>query len=136
MSVLPLSVLVDTNILAELARPRPDPGVLRWAAGVTCVFLSAVTVEEIAYGLAWRPNARIAAWFAAFLERHATVLPVDQTIAEQAGAMRGRLQRMGKPRTQADMLIAATAAVHDLTLVTRNERDFEACGIRVLNPFR
>ncbi|MEQ9484212.1 MAG: hypothetical protein RIG27_18290 [Coleofasciculus sp. F4-SAH-05] len=49
--------------------------------------------------------------------------------------MRGQLRTQGKPRSQADMLIAATAQVHQLTLVTRNIRDFEDCGILTLNPF-
>ena len=52
-----------------------------------------------------------------------------------AGQLRGKLQSQGKPRTQADMIIAATAQIHKLTLVRRNTRDFEGCGIPLINPF-
>lgn len=126
--------LLDTNIISELARREPDAGVLRWAAAAGAVTLSVVTVEEIEYGLAWRPNPRIAAWFEGFFST-AQVLPVSAAIARRAGALRGSLAVRGQVRTQADMLIAATAQVHQLTVVTRNLRDFEGCGIGTLDPF-
>lgn len=127
-------LLVDTNIISELSRTKPDTGVLAWAAKVTDYRLSVISLEEIAYGLAWRPNPRIQAWMEGFFARHAA-LPVTQEIALRAGDLRGRLAALGSPRTQADMLIAATALVHGLTLVTRNSRDFDGCGIPLLNPF-
>jgi len=58
-----------------------------------------------------------------------------ETTAKQAGDLRGTLQRQGKTRTQADILIAVAALEHHLVLVTRNEKDFEDCGIKLLNPF-
>jgi toxin FitB len=88
--------------------------------------ISVITLEEIAYGLAAKPNARIQEWFEQFLQMDCRILPVTDIIALQAGTLRGRLQTQGKPRTQADMLVAATAKVHNLTLVTRNVRDFFA----------
>ncbi len=127
-------LLIDTNIISELSRKQPDPGVLAWAAMTTEFRFSAISLEEIACGLTWRPNPRIQAWIAAFFERHA-VLPVSPEIARRAGNLRGGLAAQGSPRTQADMLIAATALVHGLTLVTRNTRDFEGCGLALLNPF-
>ena len=127
--------LLDTNIIGELARREPDAGVLRWAAAAGAVALSVVTVEEIHYGLAWRPNARIAAWFEGFFAA-ALVLPVSADIARRAGELRGGLAAAGQVRTQADMLIAATAQVQQLTLVTRNLRDFAGCGIGLLDPFQ
>ncbi len=78
--------LVDTNVIGELARPRPNRGVRRWAEGV-------------------------------------------------AGELRGRLRSRGLARSQADMLIAATAQLHGLTLVTRNVRAFEGTAIGLVNPF-
>lgn len=129
-------MLVDTNVLSELARLAPDPAVLRWAAAVPLpIALSVVTVEEIHYGLAWRPNAQIRTWFESFLAERCTVLGVDEAIARRAGELRGQLRATGRARTQADMLIAATAQIHQLALATRNVRDFEGCGIRVVDPF-
>ena len=127
--------LVDTNVISELARARPNPGILRWAVSVSRVALSVVTVEEVSFGLAWRPNSRVADWFERFLEAHCEVLPVSLEIARRAGDLRGALMSKGIPRTQADMLIAATAQVHHLTLVTRNVRDFERTTVALLNPF-
>jgi predicted nucleic acid-binding protein len=130
-----MSFLADTNVLSELARREPDEGVLRWASGTPALAVSAITVEEIRFGLSWKPNARVDAWLARFLDDECEVLPVTGVIARRAGQLRGELQRQGKPRQQADMLIAATAAVHGLTLVTRNHRDFAGCGVSLLDPF-
>jgi predicted nucleic acid-binding protein len=94
-----------------------------------------VTLEEICFGLGWKPNPRVLARFEKIVEDHCDVLPATEAIARRAGALRGQLQALGKIRSQSDMLIAATAAVHGLTLVTRNVDDFEGCGISVLNPF-
>ena len=63
------------------------------------------------------------------------VLPVTEDIARRAGELRAQMALIGQVRQQPDMLIAATAQVHALTLVTRNVRDFDDCGIAVLNPF-
>jgi len=128
-------VLCDTNIISELARPRPDAGLLRWAKEHTAIHLSAVTVEELHFGLAWKPNPRIDFWLDHFLRNFCNILPASEKIASFAGELRGHFQARGETRTQADMLIAATACVHGLTLVTRNTRDFEACGVELINPF-
>lgn len=131
-----MTFLCDTNILSELSRPRPNPGVATWAQDLSSIAVSAITVEEIAYGLAWKPNLRVLEWFQDFLDRYAEVLPVTADIAARAGRLRGTLQAQGRSRAQADMLIAATAQSHGLTLVTRNIRDFEDCGLALLDPFR
>jgi predicted nucleic acid-binding protein len=127
--------LVDTNVVSEFARPRPDAGVVKWARGIERVSISAVTVEEIAFGMSWKPDERIRTWLSRFLAEACDVISVSQAIAEEAGVMRGTFRTAGITRTQADMLIAATASVHGLTLVTRNVRDFAACRIKVFNPF-
>ena len=130
-----MTFLVDTNVVSELSRRDPNPGVLVWAESVTLVSLSVVTVEEIYFGLAWKPNQRIQSWFENFLAEGCEICPVTTEVARRCGLLRGGLAARGRPRTQADMLIAATAQANQLTLVTRNRRDFEDCGIALLDPF-
>ena len=130
-----MKYLCDTNVLSELIKPRPNEGVLRWARQVKLIGLSAVVVEEIVYGLSWKPNSRIRAWFDDFLERHCQVLPVTGAVADRCGELRGRPRAKGQVRAQADMLLAATDSEYGLTMVTRNTRHFEGCGIALLNPF-
>ena len=131
--------LADTNIISELMRPLPDSGVVQWARRVdhagASFTISAITVDEIIFGLKWRPNASKMVWFTAFLKK-AQVLSVNTEIARRAGELRADMARRGTVRQQPDMLIAATAQVHALTLVTRNVRDFDGCGIGLLNPFK
>lgn len=130
-----MTQLVDANVLSELSRPAPDRGVSEWAAGVVRTGISVVSVEEFYFGLSWKPRPRVLAWFEGFLREHCEVLPVSRDVAKRAGELRGQLRSTGRVRTQADMLIAATASIHGLTLVTRNERDFDGCAIGLLNPF-
>jgi len=129
-------ILLDTNIVAELSRPHPDPNVERWATTVKAPFaLSVVSVEEVRYGLSWRPLQRAESWFSEFLPVFCDVLPVTEAIARRAGDLRGHFQETGETRTQADMLVAATALEHQLPLATRNSRDFQTCGVALVNPF-
>ena len=128
-------VLIDTNIVSELCRPAPNSGVLEWARSITEISISAVSIEEIWFGLSFKPNARVQSWFDAFMSGSCKVLPVTAEIGQGAGRLRGELQSKGETRTQANMLIASTARHHQLTLVTRNDRDFGGCGIALLNPF-
>lgn len=129
------SWLVDTNVLSELARRDPHPQVLAWADRVGRVALSVITLEELLFGLHLRPAPRVQKWLEEFLEEGCEILPVHDGIAGRAGQMRGRSGRTGVVRSQADCLIAATAEVHDLTLVTRNVKDFLGWDLRLLNPF-
>jgi toxin FitB len=131
-----IQYLCDTNIISELSKRESNPGVMEWASSVKKCALSVVTLEEIHYGLAWHPNNRVREWIKNFLQKYTEILPVTNSIAEQAGTIRGQFQSQGIVRTQADMLIAATASLHSLTLVTRNTRDFNGCRIAILNPFR
>lgn len=130
-----MNYLIDTNIVSELLRPSPNRGVLMWAAGQPMVGISAVTVEEATYGLTRKANHRLIEGFEARVAEQCHIFPVTEMIARCAGTLRGQFSVRGIVRDQADMLIAATAQVHQLTLVTRNTRDFEGCGIGLLNPF-
>lgn len=131
--------LLDTNVLSQLARPRPDPGVIaelrRWRSDT--VFASAVTRYELRYGAALRDDA---ARFWARLEAEilplVTWLPVSQAIAERGAVIAADLRHRGRPCGDFDPLLAATALEHGLTLVTRNTRHFEAVpGIALENWF-
>jgi len=133
--------LCDTNVLSELMQRSPSPRVKAWMLEQDFVWLSVITVEEIAFGLDWKKLPEKQAWFEAFIESRGRVLEIDERIARRAGSMRAGsmragLQRRGETREQADMLIAATARAHNLTLATGNTRDFEETGIRLVNPFK
>jgi len=130
--------LADTNVISELMRPQPDSGVWGWMDSLAPVGarvgVSAVTVDELIFGLTRRPRAVAFVKFERWIGL-CKVVPVDEAIARRAGELRAVLSLRGQVRSQPDMLIAATAQVHALTLVTRNVRDFDGCGIAVLNPF-
>lgn len=129
--------LLDTNVISELMRPEPHAGVGQWAAtssASTGFATSVVSIHEILFGLTHKPRPRAFERFTVLVAR-CTVLEVTESLARRAGEMRGALAARGQVRHMADMLIAATAQVHALTLVTRNMRDFDGCGVAVLNPF-
>ena len=136
-------ILLDTNVVSELMRPAPDPGVVAWLAGQepASLALSVVTVAEILYGLerlaVGSRRSDLVARFHAFLERGFTnaIHPVDLATAEQFAANRAARDTAGRPMTSFDALIAATARVHDTVLATRNTGDFSGCGFDVVNPW-
>jgi len=130
-----IGFLVDTNVLSELCRPDLNAGVAAWSQGVTHFSVSIVSVEEIFYGLHKKPNPKLLLWFERFFQDVCDSIPIDHAIAQTAGSLRGKLAKRGINRSQADMLIAATASAHSLTVVTRNTKDFTGVGIPVLNPF-
>ena len=130
-------LLVDTNVISELMRQRPDPGVEQWMKALPSgqgLFLSVITVDEIFYSLSRKPQQAKRRWFDFFVAAN-TVVDITEIIARRAGELRASLSLRGQARSQADMLIAATAQAHALTLVTRNVRDFDGCGIAILDPF-
>jgi predicted nucleic acid-binding protein len=130
-----MKFLIDTNIPSELVRPRPNPGVIAWLAAQRELAISAVSVDESIFGLTMKNNQPLLAAYEDFLVNYCTVLPLDADLARRAGTLRANLAKKGFVRSKPDMMIAATAQKHDLTLVTRNTRDFQHCGIALLNPF-
>lgn len=127
--------LFDTNIVSEIFRDRPNADVIDFTNQVKHIYISAITVEEISYGLSAKPAPRLSTKFETLLGNESIVIPVDTEIAKIAGRLRGQLQIQGRIRSQADMLIAATAQHYRFTIVTRNVKDFELCQIPILNPF-
>jgi len=127
--------LIDTNVVSELMRPRPAPSVSAWLGEREVLAMSVISIEEVRFGLMLRRSARLEDWFRRFVRDFVQVMTVTERIAERSGELRALLRQQGQVRAQADMLIAATAAEHAAVVVTRNERDFAGCGIRVFNPF-
>jgi len=130
--------LLDTNVVSELRRPRPHPAVLAWIAAIPAdrLFVSAVTVGEIQAGieLTREQNPAKAAELEAWLDKVVAaygVLPMDAS-AFRAWA---RLKHRQSDTLIEDAMIAATAVERDLTVATRNQRDFAALGVRTVNPF-
>ena len=113
----------------------PNPAVRQWLTERDEIFLSVVSVEEIYCGLAYKSASKQLRWFEKFLESRCEVLPIIQSIATRCGTLRGQFREKGTTRTQADLLIAATAVEHSLVVATRNVRDFSDCGIQIVNPF-
>jgi predicted nucleic acid-binding protein len=116
-------------------RARPDRAVSSWAIQQGRFLLSVITIEEVWFGLSVKPSARLERWLDRFVADYCETADVTPSIARQCAELRAQAKSAGTPRTQADMLIAATAREHEAVLATRNTRDFEGCGIRVLNPF-
>ena len=128
-------VLADTNVISEFVKKVPDAQVMQWLQSVELLAISAITLEEAHFGLAWQPNTRKLALFNALVGRLHAVYPITPAIAERAGLLRGQFQAQGVIRSAPDMLIAATCVEHYLVLATRNVRDFMGCGVQVVNPF-
>jgi toxin FitB len=127
--------LADTNVLSELVKKSPDKHVMQWVQSAQLVAISAVTIEEAHFGLAWQPNTLKLSLFNALVQNLHAVYPVTESIAQRAGVLRGQFQAQGITRSPPDMLIAATAQEHQLIVATRNVRDFLGCGVQVVNPF-
>lgn len=136
-----MTYLVDTNVWSELRnRGRCDANVRAWATSVpeTAFYLSVVTVMELEREVLRieRRDATQGARLRTWLESHVLqsfaerTLPVTLAIARRSAAL-----HVPDPRPQGDALIAATALVHGLTVVTRNTADFEPMGVQLLNPW-
>jgi hypothetical protein len=129
--------LLDTNVVSELRRPRPDPRVVEWIreASTEQLYLSAVTVGEIQAGIevTREQDSGRAAQLEAWLEQ---VLAAYDVLAADSSVFRewARLMHRQSDTLMQDALIAAVARVHRLTVVTRNVRDFRHLGVEVLNP--
>ena len=130
--------LLDTNVVSELRRPRPNRAVLDWIADAPAeqLFVSAVTIGEIQAGIEITRGKDAAkaeeleAWLDKVLASYG-VLPMDApAFREWARLMHGRSDTMTE-----DAMIAATAIVHRLTVVTRNVNDFAPLGVETENPF-
>jgi predicted nucleic acid-binding protein len=138
-----MSFLLDTNVVSESMKPRPNPGLVYWLANVNEdeVFISVVTLTELRYGIekmaAGSKRKRLDEWLQQELPLRfkSRILPVDAMIADACGKLVARSESVGRPIDPRDAFIAATAEVHQLTLVTRNTSDFKPTVKAILTPW-
>jgi predicted nucleic acid-binding protein len=135
--------LLDTNVVSELVRPRPNPRVTKWLDSIDeeLLCLSVLTLGEIRKGItALTDPARkmkLEAWLSGSLlaRFESRILPIDQAIADRWGQLAGFLAAQGSPLPVIDGLLAATALHHNLTLVTRNTSDVARTRVGVFDPW-
>lgn len=133
--------LLDTNVISELRRQdKADRNVLAWANAVPAAnfFMSAISILEIELGarVIERKDAMQGAILRAWIDNHILarfeerILAIDTAVAQRCAQL-----HVPNPRAERDALIAATALIHGLTVVTRNVGDFEPTGVKLLNPW-
>lgn len=135
--------LLDTNVVSEWTKPRPNPGVVAWLAEADedRVFISVITLAELRHGIeriaAGRRRNRLDEWLRDELPLRfeGRALPVDVAVADAWGRVMARGEAAGRPMGTMDAFIAATAIAHGLTLVTRNAADFAGTVKAIVNPW-
>jgi toxin FitB len=134
-----VNYLVDANILSEPTRPAPNPRVIEWLrAHEPEIAVDPVILGELRFGILILPKGRkrtaLERWFDVGAGR-LHCLPWDADTGLRWAELLARLRRTGKAMPIKDSLIAATAAVHGLTVATRNRADFTDAGVPVVDPF-
>jgi toxin FitB len=135
--------LLDTNVVSELIKPKPNANVTRWiqATDENLFYLSVLTLGEIRKGIASLPNAarrvKLEAWLDGDLALRFSgrLLPIDQAIADRWGRISGAAIAGGTPLPVIDALLAATALHRDLTLVTRDTQHVQGTPVLFFNPW-
>lgn len=136
-------ILVDTNVISETLRQQPDPAVVRWmdTQSIETLYLSAVTVAELRYGIAVLPEGRKRQVLHSGLEQsvlplfEGRILPFDGAAAESYAELMAAARHRGRGVSAADGYIAATAHAAGLMVATRDTSPFEAVGLAVVNPW-
>ncbi|MFT4192497.1 MAG: type II toxin-antitoxin system VapC family toxin [Comamonas sp.] len=136
-------ILLDTNVLSEPLRQRPEPRVIAWidAQPMETLFLSAVTVAELRAGVALLPAGKRRSGLQDQLEKRVLplfagrVLPLDLACTQAYAALTAQARHAGLAIATADGYIAAIAAAHGFTVATRDTRPFETAGVTVINPW-
>jgi toxin FitB len=136
--------LLDTNVISELTRPKPEPRVIGWIDSIdeSLLYLSVLTLGEIRKGLgamnSGQRRTRLETWLTTELRNRfaGRLLAIDADVADYWGQLAGEAQRQGTPVPVIDGLLAATALHHHLTMVTRNVQDYVVHkNIQAFNPW-
>jgi toxin FitB len=135
--------LLDTNVISEVVKPRPDPGVLEWmeSADESLLYLSVLTLGELRKGISLLPDGRRRVSLEAWLGRDLAVrfsgriLSVDIAVADRWGRISGTEAARKSPLPVIDGLLAATALQHHLTLVSRDTRNAAVSGVEIFDPW-
>lgn len=136
-------IVLDTNVLSEVLRPAPEPKVLVWMSSRprSSLFTTSVTRGEVLFGLRLLPDGlrRQGLWFAALaifdVDFFGQMLNFDSGAADAFAEIAASRRSAGKPISQFDAMIAAMARSRGASLATRNIRDFENCGVELINPW-
>ena len=138
-----MAYLLDTFVLSEFKKKQPEQKVIDWldAQIEETLFLSTVTIGEIQKGISRLPaskrQAELELWLEELIYRYdERVLSLDTYVMRRWGQLTGALETQGHVLPLLDSLIAATCLTHNLTLVTRNEPDFAAANVTILNPWK
>ena len=134
-----MKYLVDANVFSEVTKPAPDQQVLEWLrAHEADLAVDPIVVGELRFGILLLPrgkkHAALEQWFDAGIGR-LQCLSWELATGLKWAEVLARLRTSGKAMPIKDSLIAATALLHNLAVVTRNRVDFEKCGVRIVNPF-
>jgi len=133
------AVLLDTNVLSELVRPRPDARVVAYVEAQSQAWMSAVTIHELTYGAeraAGQRRERLLAWISALRAQFSDrIIAVSAGIAAEAGRLRAAAEGSGHTVEAVDALIAASAQSCGAVLATRNLRDFLPLGVPLVDPW-
>ena len=135
--------VLDTNVVSELMRARPDARVLRWMDSqlTDTLFMTSVTEAEIRTGIAILPEGERRRGLAASAERlfdvlfTARILPFDSDAAQAYAMLAAERRVAGRPISQFDCQVAAIARSRGASVATRNVDDFEGCGLSIINPW-
>jgi predicted nucleic acid-binding protein len=135
--------LLDTSVISELVKSKPQRSVLDWAEACDehSLFLSILTLGELQEGVTKLAQSKrkefLQSWISNDLIQRfrSRILSVDEEVAVVWGRIQGEAERRGRPMPAVDSLIAATAVAHQLTVVTRNSSDIEESGVSVFNPW-
>ena len=132
--------LLDTNVVSETAKQRPQPVVIEFMNMHSNLWLPVVVIHELAYGIMILDEGRrrniMTAWLSQIVSGFSgRILPVDRQAAEFAASMRAQVHSGGGRLKIADALIAGTAMANDMAVATRNVRDFDGLGVDVVNPW-